>query len=204
MADELFNAINTPTREVDLSNLHAQADDFENPDDYAPAAEPEEDNPYDSEIPDGEMPGDSVPLESVIDPEEVADSTIDLIDAVQSPIFILLHKKELVKKYFKEKTDFATAAKIYALSDDDIKRQAGDDEEKQKRLLNLKNQYIAMMAEFNEKRNAVPFTDDERERIMPPLTKVVKKSGFDVPPGLALTVVMVQIFSVRLIDVYWN
>jgi hypothetical protein len=53
------------------------------------------------------------------------------------------------------------------------------------------------MAKINEKTS---FTPDEIDRLKKPVKQLVKQHNFDIPPGLALALVMTDILSNRFID----
>ncbi len=154
-----------------------------------------------SDIPTEEEPTERVNLSDLADPEETADICITMIDGVQTPIFLLLHRKKLVKKYFTDKQQYKDASEIYALTDADIANQYPD---KADALLALKRRFNAMTKDYTSKTVEVPLSDDEKDRLKSPMKRMIEKSGFNVPPALALCVVMGQIIISRLIDLYWD
>lgn len=187
---EFFEGLKEQTVTVENNtNLQASDDDFE----------PFENDGYTDEPSDIEEP--SIEASKVIDPDITSDICIDMIDGVQSPIFLLLHRKKLVSKYFKEKKDYKVAAEVYALDDADIATNYPDEVE---RCIKLKRKYKGMFAEFKAKTVEVPLSEEERTRLKEPMRMMVERSGFDMPPGVALAVCMAQIIINRLIDVYWE
>lgn len=190
-SNEFLQGLSTPTQQVDNNfNLQAEESDFEDM--------PENDNYFET---DTDREQESVPLSAITDPDETAEICIDMIDGVQTPIFYLLHRKKLVKKYFKDKEEYKQAAEIYALSDNEI---ADDYPDNFKELLALKRKYKAMSADYAAKTVEVPLSEEERTRLKAPMRQMVAKSGFNIPPALALCVCMSQIVISRLIDVYWD
>lgn len=146
-------------------------------------------------------PIDNVTISEIFDADEVAETAIDMIDGVQTPIFMLLHRKKLVKKYFETPNQFKLASEVSGLEDEEIVKNYPD---KVEDTLRLKRKYRAMFQEFNTKRMDVPLSEEERGKLHKPMRLMVKKSGMDIPPGLALTVCFTQIVINRLIDVYWD
>jgi hypothetical protein len=124
-----------------------------------------------------------------------------MIDGVQAPIFYLLHRQKLVKKYFENKEDYKQAAQVYVLSDTDIAQQYPN---KCDALIALKRKFNAMTAEYNKKQINVPLTDDEKQQLKAPMRQLVAKANYNIPPGIALAVVMSNIIIGRLIEVYWD
>lgn len=198
MADnkEFFEALKQQPTEVDNNiNLNPSDDDFEDmPEDTGASYEdPDEETPEHLE--------EGSPLNKLVDVDETADIAIMMIDGVQAPIFYLLHRQKLVKKYFENKEDYKQAAQVYALSNTDIAQQYPN---KCDALIALKRKFNAMTAEYNKKQINVPLTDDEKQQLKAPMRQLVAKANYNIPPGIALAVVMSNIVIGRLIEVYWD
>lgn len=192
---ELFDTIADETAQLDNPNLLSPSDDDFIDIDNAPEVMEEDDEEEDGETPE------HVDVTSLVDADEAADIAIDMIDGVQAPVFMLLHRKHLVQKYFEEKEDYRLASEVQSMDEEEITAAFPDTAE---HTLRCRRRYHAMMSEFKSKRADIALTDDERKRLHSPMAKLCKKSGFDVPPGVALIVCMSQICINRLIDVYWD
>ncbi len=191
--NDIFQTIGEDTRPVSNPHLYEPTpDDFE---DNTPDLVPEDEviDPIDND--------DNVPVVSVLDSEETTEIAITMLDAVQSSVFTILQKKQLIKRYFSTSDAYKQGREIAHMDDEEIKAKF---EDKADKMLGLKRRYVAMTAAYTSGRAEMPLTEDEKSMITPSLKKMVEKSGMDIPPNLALMIAVGQIVGGRLATIYWD
>lgn len=55
-----------------------------------------------------------------------------------------------------------------------------------------------------EIRDMIPFSDEEYKKLQVPLSKIIQESGHDLPPGMALVLVGLEVMGPRLADVIFE
>ncbi len=118
---------------------------------------------------------------------------IDSLDTIQSPLFYSLNLRKQRKKRFKSKEETDKAADLAELSPEELKKLPPEDQ----LLASKYNLYKARMQKIYRE---IEFTAKEKEKLKVPLAALVKEHNFDIPPGLAFTIAILQVTSDRIID----
>lgn len=133
--------------------------------------------------------------ENVFDPDFTTDIVIDTIDTVQHTLFLALNNRKQKNKRFKDRDEYLEAVKLSYLTQSEL--QGLENYEEKKILVEKLKEFQDIMVKINENLNFAP---DEKERLKKPVYELVKRNNFDIPPGMALALVSIDIFSSRLVD----
>jgi hypothetical protein len=140
---------------------------------------------------------DTVPIDAQFTTEFI----IDFFEGTQEPAFYFLNQSRQRKKYFADRDEYLEAVELSYKTDDELKKAFPEPEDYDK-----KHALVLRLKEMNSKLEKVkkdlPFTDDERHQLERPLKKMVEKANLDIPPGLAMVMVVSKIMSARIIDLY--
>jgi hypothetical protein len=146
-------------------------------------------------------PGQPAPgMQPVIEPvkqsytftaSESAEIGLSLFDAAQSSLFVTLHARKLRKKIFADEKEYAQALATQYLTAAQLENDPHKTE--------LQSKAKFYSKKLNEKTSDIQFTPEEEARIKPPLSKLMERYNMDLPPGLALALVMTEVMSKRVI-----
>jgi hypothetical protein len=139
--------------------------------------------------------GAPVVNERVFDPDFTTDVVVDTIDTLQFSLFLALQSRKQKGIRFKSREEYLESIHLSYLTDAEIEKL--EDPEDKKLLVQKLKAFQAAMSKINEKTS---FTPDEIDRLKKPIKQLVKQHNFDIPPGLALVLVMTDIISNRFID----
>jgi hypothetical protein len=149
----------------------------------------------------GAVPGSNsinnvvVPNERVFDPDFTTDIVVDTLDTLQFSMFLAFQTRKQKNIRFKDREEYLQAISLSYLTDAELEKQ--ENPEDKKLLVEKLKAFREAMAKINEKTS---FTPDEIDRLKKPVKQLVKQHNFDIPPGLALALVMTDILSNRFID----
>jgi hypothetical protein len=142
------------------------------------------------------LPGQPAPIpEKVFDPDFTTDIVIGTFDTIQHPLFLALNQRKQKNLRFKDRNQYLEAVKLSYLSDSELK--ALEDYDDKKILVEKLKSFTEVMAKIN---GNLQLTPDEILKLRKPTFELIKKSGFDIPPGLGLALVLIDIISNRMID----
>jgi hypothetical protein len=133
--------------------------------------------------------------EKVFDPDFTTDIVIGTFDTIQHPLFLALNQRKQKNLRFKDRNQYLEAVKLSYLSDSELK--ALEDYDEKKILVEKLKSFTEVMAKINSN---LQLTPDEILKLRKPTFELIKKSGFDIPPGLGLALVLIDIISNRMID----
>lgn len=139
--------------------------------------------------------GPSAPKERVFDPDFTTDIVVDTLDTLQFSMFLAFQTRKQKNIRFKDREEYLQAISLSYLTDAELEKQ--ENPEDKKLLVEKLKAFREAMAKINEKTS---FTPDEIDRLKKPVKQLVKQHNFDIPPGLALALVMTDILSNRFID----
>jgi len=122
---------------------------------------------------------------------ESAEIGLALFDAAQSSLFVSLHSKKLRKKIFSDEKEYSQAIATQYLTSSQLQDQPAK--------IELQGKAKFYSKTLREKTADVQFTPEEEARIKPPLAKLMERYNMDLPPGLALALVMTEVLSKRVI-----
>lgn len=123
-------------------------------------------------------------------PDISAEIFIGAIDTTQMLVFGALNKRKIRSRFTGE--EIAKAEKILQqIKDKDINKKELSDAD-----YDLQYEYKRL----KEIQDDIPFTDEEYEILKKPLAKLIEINGYDIPPGLAMTMAAAQVFAPRLVD----
>jgi hypothetical protein len=195
--EDFFKHIEEPTAQVNIGGesnsgsagtFNLSADDFDQSVPLAPV-----------------VPAASIiqkePDTSPIDAQFTTEFIIDFFDGTQEPAFYFLNQTRKRKKYFANRDEYLEAVELSYKTDDELKKlfpETEDYDKKHALVLRLKE----MNAKLAKIKDDLPFTNDERHQLERPLKKMVEKANLDIPPGLAMVMVVTKIMSARIIDLY--
>jgi hypothetical protein len=147
--------------------------------------------------PAASQPGTDVSIkpEKVFDPEFTSEIVIGTVDTIQSTLFLALNNKKQKNKRFKNREEYAEAVRLSYLTDIELSKL--DNAEEKKLLVEKLKSFMDVMTKINDGLSLDP---DEILKLKRPLVELVKKSNFDIPPGLALVMVSMDILSNRVVD----
>lgn len=136
-----------------------------------------------------------MPKERVFDPDFTTDIVVDTLDTIQYSVFLAFQTRKQKNIRFKDREEYLQAISLSYLTPAEIEKQENPEEKKM--LVEKLKAFREAMARINEKTS---FTPDEIDRLKKPVKQLVKQNNFDIPPGLALALVMTDILSNRFID----
>jgi hypothetical protein len=122
--------------------------------------------------------------------EFTSDLIVDAFETIQHPLFFALNSRKQRKKRFKDKIEYETALSLSYSEEKDLK----EDEKK------LANKIKLHKAKMKSVYDELDFTEKEQKKLKKPLSVMVHNNNWDIPPGLAFTLAMMQIASDRVID----
>ena len=135
---------------------------------------------------------ENIKVSEVLNPKESAEVLIALIDSIQDIGFSAAYAIKLRNKFSKEERDQI----------DDLEKKIEDEKTKEEK--HLESRFNGALSKILEKKNSLGFTEDERRQLSKPAELLIKKSGKDIPPGLALALVTAKIVGDRMIDFVWE
>lgn len=133
--------------------------------------------------------------EKVFDPDFTTDIVIGTFDTIQHPLFLALNQRKQKNIRFKDRAQYLEAVKLSYLPESELKGL--ENYEEKKVLVEKLKSFTEVMAKINSN---LQLTPDEILKLRKPTFELVKKSGFDIPPGLGLALVLIDILSNRMID----
>jgi hypothetical protein len=133
--------------------------------------------------------------EKIFDPDFTTDICVDMFDTAQHTTFLALNNRKQKKKRFKNDDEYYEAIKLSTLTITEIEKQESPDDKKL--LLEKLNTFKTAMKKINQD---LSLTIDEKKRLKKPIYELVKQHNFDIPPGLALVLVSLDIISNRVVD----
>lgn len=133
--------------------------------------------------------------ERTFDPDFTTDIVVDMFDTAQHTTFLALNNRKQKKKRFKNDEEYFEAVKLSYLTSKEVDKL--ENPEDKKLLIDKLNTFTATMKKINEK---LSFSTDEKSRLKKPIYELVKQHNFDIPPGLALVIVSLDIISNRVVD----
>jgi hypothetical protein len=143
-------------------------------------------------------PGSTAPIlkpEKTFDPDFTTDICVDTFDTAQHTTFLALNNRKQKKKRFKTDEEYFEAVKLSYLTVTELSKLENPDDKKL--LVEKLKTFTAVMTKINEK---LAFSDDEKKRLRKPIYELVKQNNFDIPPGLGLVLVSLDIISNRVVD----
>lgn len=140
----------------------------------------------------GPEPEERIKVSEVMDPEESAEVLVSLIDSIQDIGFSAAYAIKLRNKFSREERDQI----------DKLERKM--ESEKTEEEKHLEGRFQKAFEKIMAKKNSLNFTEDERRQLQRPAALLIKRSGKDIPPGLALALVSGKIIGDRLIDFVWE
>ena len=123
--------------------------------------------------------------------ETTAEIVIGSVDFVQQLIFEKIHRRKLKNRL----EPFGGIDKAEQLMDD---MEAGRKSESE--LTGDERRMVRLMKDYGRLTKEIAFTDDEIEKAKKPLSQIIKESGFDLPPNMAMFLVATEILGPRLAD----
>jgi hypothetical protein len=134
-----------------------------------------------------------------VDAEFTSRFIISFFDGVQEPLFYHLNESRRRRRYFGSREKYVEAVELSHSSDDELRRRFPDAADE-------KIELVARLKKFNGRmeklEKELPFTLAEKETLRAPLKKLVEKSNFDIPPGIAMLMAVCEVMSSRLICLY--
>jgi hypothetical protein len=144
--------------------------------------EPKQEEP----VPDAKP---ATPKERMLTAETQAEIYVSVFDGIQTMVLSSINKKKLNRRLGDR---LAEAEKL--MNEIECGRLDPKDLHADQYGLFLR---IKSMLEIKEN---IPFSDDEYNKLMAPLSKIIQESGHDLPPSMALTLVGLQVMAPRLVD----
>jgi hypothetical protein len=135
-------------------------------------------------------PAETAPTKKpMLSADTMAEIYIGVADGAQTLIFNSINKKKLARRLgdrFPEAEKIINEIEVGRLHPKDLSPE----------------QYALFMRvkSLLEIRETIPFSDEEYEKLKTPLTKIILDSGHDLPPGLALVLVGLEVMAPRMVD----
>jgi hypothetical protein len=201
MNEDFFKHIEQPTNRVNNMDhgpdFSLSASDF----DQSAFAPPDEPRTETGQYPIPGIPPAAEPENEKIklDARFTSDVIIGFFDGIQDPMFHYMNERRKRKRYFGTGEKYREAVELSYMTKEKICEQYPDDSDE-------KLEMVARYRTFNERMDkidkALPFTDDEKEKLRVPIKRMIEKSNFDIPPGIALFMAACEVMSTRFIDLY--
>lgn len=142
--------------------------------------------------PDPEPPATEPPKEKAtpsLSADTMAEIYLSVVDGTQTLIFSSINKKKMARRFGDK---LAEAEKLL----NELERGALQPQDLSP------DQYGLFMRikNLSEVRDAIPFSDEEYEKMKVPLTKIIEDSGHDLPPSMALVLVGLEVMAPRIVD----
>lgn len=131
----------------------------------------------------------------LLSPDLTAEIAVESIDAIQSTVFLALNARKLKKRLFADSAEYKLACNASYLSEEEILKQENADY-----VRTLQRKYNDYNKRLKQLDKSIEYSEEEKTRMRKPVTEWVKKSGFDLPPGLAFILVFSELTTDRVID----
>ena len=175
--ESLLQEVATPTTDKDTTTIETQEvkSDFVEPVNIEPETEKE--------------------TIDKLDPSTSAEIYIGIMDNLQQFLFTSIQTRKTAKKIGSKEALETAEKKLELLEVGKVNDFDLQDEELH---------HVNILKKAKKKFDKIPFSDDERESLREPLAKVIGEAGYDLPPNLALTLIVAQVFIPRLSDAFFD
>lgn len=120
--------------------------------------------------------------------EESAESLVAMLDGIITPTFTALQWRKFKKAFTDEERKTIDQASVKASSEQTPEEKG------------LVGKFERLEREMKARMKEVPFTDEEFNRLQRPAVILCKQNNIDIPPGLAFSMVAMQLVSNRVVD----
>lgn len=133
-------------------------------------------------------------IKAKLPPDISSEILIGAIDTTQSLVFGSLLKRKIRNRF--------TSVEI-----EKCKRYNQQVEDKEIKKKDLSDEDFEMLYAYNALQEVsadIPFTDEEYNKLKKPLSQLIEINGYDIPPGIALSIAVAQIMAPRICDAFFE
>lgn len=123
-----------------------------------------------------------------------AEILVGAVDTTNSLVFGAIHKRKMRNRF--EPAEIDKCVKF--------NQQIEDKEILKKDLSDTDYDLLYRYNNLQEVGEDIPFTDEEYIKLKKPLAQLIEINGYDIPPGIALTIAVAQILAPRVCDAFFE